>query len=99
MDARVSHDFLGIYSRLEPHFDSLYMHPAEEADYSILSACVGSILQARSAGTALAINAVSKRLAIIAIKTAGSSGCVPNKMDLINIPAAAPPASPIMRPM
>ena len=38
--------------------------------YSILSACVGSILHARKAGTALAISEVSNRLPIIAAKTA-----------------------------
>ena len=45
--------------------------------YSILNACVGSILQARSAGTALAMAAVKRRLAIMAAKTAGSTGRVP----------------------
>jgi len=41
--------------------------------YSILNACVGSILQARSAGTALATAAVKRRLVIVAAKTAGSN--------------------------
>jgi hypothetical protein len=45
--------------------------------YSIRNACIGSILQARSAGTALAMAAVKRRLAIMAAKTAGSTGRVP----------------------
>jgi len=45
--------------------------------YSILNACVGSIRQARKAGAILASSAVRIRLAIMAAKTAGSTGCVP----------------------
>ena len=45
--------------------------------YSVRKAREGSILQARSAGTALASAAVSRRLPSISAKTAGSEGPVP----------------------
>src|SRR5271156_1724002 len=67
-------------------------------DHSVLSACMGSIFDARMAGNAQATSAVTKRPPTIVIRTTGSSGLVPYRMERMNEAAVEPPTKPISNP-
>ena len=55
---------------------ALWMTKGRRAAYSIRNACIGSIFEARMAGSTQAAVAVSNKLTTIAAKTVGSNGLV-----------------------
>src|SRR5581483_6262298 len=69
------------------------------ANYSVLSACIGSSRDAFHAGTMHASIAIASSVTITTANTAGSNGCVSYSIDRINRTTATLPASPHTSPI